>query len=140
MNDLLNALQPSYPPSTTEWLHVLAIALAGAVKVFRGSVMHRRARRIDFFGWSIISFDYVFGAVLLIGAMWAFYPHLHTKWFDLSITITLLAVTLWQGYTVYSAPVHRIDRAISPQATTEWTPEDGERRSGVDRRKSEVTQ
>jgi hypothetical protein len=133
--DHLGALQPSYPPSITEWLHLFAITLAGVVKVFRGRVMHRRARRIDFFGWSIISFDYVFGAILVIGAIWVFYPRLHTEWFDLSITFMLLAVSLWQGYTVYMAPVHRIDRAISiSDSDHPGDSETNERRSDIPRR------
>lgn len=94
--------------------------------------MHERARRIDFFGWSIILFDYVFGGVLLIGTLWVFYPGLRTEAFDLLITAALATVALWQGYTVWRAPVHRIDRAIS---NPDDVPPDGDRRVATEPRR-----
>ena len=113
VHDILDALTPQLPTTFISWLHILALALAGAVKVFRGAVMQQRARRIDLFGWSIISFDYVFGTALLVGTLWTFYPRLHTEYLDLFVTLTLVSVTLWQGFTVWSAPDHRIDRALT---------------------------
>lgn len=144
MHDILGALSPQLPTTGTAWFHLIAIALAGAVKVFRGSVMHKRARRIDFFGWSIILFDYVFGAVLLIGTLWALCPQLHEEWLDLLATGALVSVAVWQGYTVYAAPDHRINRAMTQNVPVNeyGTPITGDRRKTVrreaDRQKVEV--
>ena len=113
MHDFLLALSPTLPTTFTAWFHLTALALAGSVKVFRGSIMQQRARRIDLFGWSIILFDYIFGVALLIGTLWAFYPRLQTEWFDLIVTGALVSVTVWQGLNVWSAPDHRINRAMT---------------------------
>lgn len=144
MHDILAALSPTLPTNTTAWFHLIALALAGWVKIFRGSVMHQRARRIDFFGWSIILFDYIFGAVLLIATMWALYPTSHNEVVDIIATAALVAVAIWQGYTVYAAPDHRINRAMTNTVPVNehGIPIEGDRRKAVrresDRQKVEV--
>lgn len=146
MHDFLGAFSPHLPTTMTAWFHVLALAVAGFVKLYRGSVMRRRAIRIDTFGWSIIMFDYVFGSALVIGTVWAFYPQLHTEWFDILTTGALVGVAVWQGFMVHWAPNLRLDLAMQAQDDSlvdmdpQW--DEGsipyERRSGNDRRKTEM--
>lgn len=139
VHDILGALSPQLPTTFFVWYHLLALTVVGVVKLLRGSVMNRRARRIDFFGWSIIMFDYIFGAGLVLATVWAFYPALHTVTFDYAVTTAVLLVSFWQLYTVASAPVHRIDRAMQAPESSEEDDDTGsgrsERRSGMTRRK-----
>jgi hypothetical protein len=108
----MEILSPTLPTTLITWFHIVALALVGSVKLFRGIVMQRRARVIDFFGWSIIMFDYVFGTALIIGTLWSFYPGAHHRWFDLMTTGALVIVAIWQGYTIFTASENRLDRAL----------------------------
>lgn len=128
-------LAPTFPPSVSSWYHIIAIAVTGAVKVRRGNRMRTQARRIDLFGWSIILFDLVFGGALVLAVVWAFYPILDQRWFDLAVTTAILAVALLQAYTMEIATPHRISLAMSkaPALREDGTPIGEERRQQVRR-------
>lgn len=135
IQSFLAFIEPTWPGDFRTWYHAVAIGLVVIAKLDRGNTMRRRARRIDFFGASIITFDLVFGSVLGISLLWLFYPKLHTTWFDYITTGALAAVAIWQEIAVRTAPYHRLDRAINPEPIRrgDGTPISEERRREVRR-------
>lgn len=109
-------ITPDWPVGFDAWLGLLTLINVGQMKVYRGCVMEVRARMIDQLGWSIIVFDWVFGALFLLAAIWTLYPGLmFTTWMNRVDLIALNLITAWQTILIHRATSRRIARSVGPE-------------------------
>lgn len=133
-------LDPTWPHGAHVWASFTLLVLLGLFKLDRGTIMLRRARYVDRFGASIITFDLVFGVTFLFSSLRMLYPPLARNdvlfWATL---VPLFAAMTWQWIEVRIAIAQRLEVALAG-ATAEhdqWEPGDPERRVGpADRRRS----
>ena len=103
---------PEWPSGITAWESFLLILALGALKVYRGTVLKRRSLWIDRFGWSIITFDWAFGAVFLLSAFFRLYPDTTHPYLSRALLFILGAFTLWQAYEVARAEHVRVTSSL----------------------------
>lgn len=114
MFDNVNWLIPTVPDGYNQWAKLIVVFISGVMLLYRGRVMHDHATRIDFFGWSVIIFDTVFGGSMVISSFWRLYPATHTAWIDWIVILSVAMVVTWELIMVRRASHDRIDRALSP--------------------------
>ena len=137
MSRLIELTTPHWPEGFDRWESFVTILLLALFKIDRGTIMRRRAPVIDAFGWSIIIFDWVFGAVFMISVFWTLYPDTRLAPWGTRVTVAaLLVVTLWQWAMVRRATQDRVELVASGVTNgNHWQPGDPERRTGAaDRR------
>lgn len=142
MRDLLEAITPAWPTGFDAWEGFITLLLLAIFKQVRGTLMQHRARYIDRFGWSIILYDYVFAVVFFTSCLFILYPGLNvTPWVGRVLLTLLIMATIWQLTEILRAAPPRVDAAAGGVIREpEWSPDLGERRSGIDRRKGESAQ
>jgi hypothetical protein len=114
MDRLVELITPQWPQGFDAWESVVVLIIIGSFKMDRGRIMHHRARFIDQLGWSIIMFDVVFGGLLLLSIVWAFYPVTSLgPWLPRIGSLLLVATAMWQWRCIRKAPQIRVDHVAA---------------------------
>jgi hypothetical protein len=123
-------LDPTWPSGTQAWLAFALILGMGLFKLDRGLLMKRRAAYVDRFGASVITFDLVFGATLLVSTVTVLFPRLRT--FDVIFWLTiapLFVVMAWQWVEIRLASRDRVHVAMAGTiSAAPWSEGDPDRR------------
>lgn len=131
-------LTPAWPDSFDDQELLVYVLFYALMKSDRGSVMQRRARRIDRFGWSLILFDRVHGAAFFVIAARIMYPEVFGSPWILRVTFAvLIAVTVWNWIEVRMADWQRLDRAVGHRNQRPERSGQRDRRSGHQRRRED---
>lgn len=131
-------ITPHWPHGFDSWYVWVVLIVTGCTKLYRGFLMHRRAPVIDALGWSIILFDYLFGASLVLAAVWTVYPRVRTHDVVLTSATVVLVIALWQVWAIHRVSHARIQASIGATDTHVYdgTPATDRRVGPPDRRRA----
>lgn len=128
------SLVPTFPNTFDAWEGLVTILVIGILKLTRARFLKHRSEYIDRFGWSIISWDIVFGVSAMVVLFMTLYPGiLPSVWIVRSMNAGIILIGFWQLAEIVTAPDHRIKSAMSGVKPVEYGGDPYDRRKKLRR-------